>query len=44
MTEFKESIINDKKYVITKCWKIFGKIETLDQLDLLDNDVDRSLR
>ena len=44
MTEFKESIINDKKYVITKRWQISSKIEILDQLDFFDNDVDRSLR
>ena len=43
MTEFKESIINDKKYVITRCWQIFTKIEILDQLDFFDNDVDRIL-
>jgi len=44
MTEFKESIINIKKSVITKCWQIFSKIEILEQSDSLDNDVDRSLR
>jgi hypothetical protein len=44
MPESRESIVNNKKYVITKCWQIFSKIETLDQLNALDNDVDRSLR
>jgi hypothetical protein len=42
MTEFKESIINDKKYVITSRWQILSQTEILDQLDFLDNDVDRS--
>jgi hypothetical protein len=44
MTEYKESIVNSKKLGITKCWQIFGKIEILDELDFLDNDVDWSLR
>jgi hypothetical protein len=44
MTEFKESIINYKEYVITKRCQILSKTEILDQSDSLDNDVDRSSR
>jgi len=43
MPESRESIVNNKKSVITKCCQFLTKTEILDQLDSFDNDVDTSI-